>query len=270
MHVNNETAFDTIAAEYDLSFSQTLTGKSQRRQSRKWLAAFLQDKQNLRILEINCGTGDDAMWLASLGHQVTATDAAAEMIKEARIKSMLRPPDNSIQFIQCSFKELQFNLSNQKFDLIFSNFSGLNCIPADELSLLNQQFHELLNPGGHLAVVIFGKYNWWETVYYLLKFNPSKASRRWRKKRALAGLKKGIFQPVYYYSKNRFCRLLDKFKLIEKKPVGLFVPPSYMESFMKKNPRMFRLLDKLENKAGGMSTFSQWGDHSYLLLKAKS
>jgi ubiquinone/menaquinone biosynthesis C-methylase UbiE len=270
MHVNNASAFDTIAADYDFTFSQTLTGRSQRRQSHKWLSAFLQDKQNLRILEINCGTGDDAVWLASLGHQVIATDGAIEMIKEAKIKSMLLPPVTPVEFIHCSFKELKTTLSNKKFDLIFSNFSGLNCIPAHELSLLNDQLYDLLNPGGHLAVVIFGKYSWWETAYYLLKLNPAKASRRWRKKRSLAGLKKGIYQPVYYYSRNRFCRLLNKFQLVEKRPVGLFIPPSYLESFMQKNPRMFRFLDKLEIKAGGVSAFSQCGDHSYLLLKAIS
>jgi hypothetical protein len=40
-----------------------------------------------------------------------------------------------------------------------------------------------------------------------------------------------------------------------------------MEPFMQKNQRMFRFLDKMENKAGGLSAFSQWGDHNYLLLQ---
>lgn len=267
MHASKSHPFDAIAAEYDNSFSQSLTGASQRLQARKWLSYFLRDKKCLRILEINCGTGDDAVWLAGAGHRVVATDASATMIEVAKKKQALSANAHSIQFFQCAFNELQTLLPGEKFDLIFSNFSGLNCIPADELRSLNASFQELLKPGGHMAVVIFGKYNWWEVFYYLLKMSPGKAFRRWRQKQSLSQLKAGHFQPAYYYSINRFCRLLNQFSLVEKRPVGLFVPPSYAESLMKKNRRLFHLLEKLERKAGGIAAFSQLADHSYLLLK---
>jgi ubiquinone/menaquinone biosynthesis C-methylase UbiE len=266
---NNVTAFDTIAAEYDTSFSESLTGKGQRIQSRKWLSGFLQDKKGLRILEINCGTGDDACWLVSLGHTVVAADASLEMIREAKAKAILASVTDQVHFLHSSFADLHNHLSNEKFDLIFSNFSGLNCVSAQELILLNEQFYDLLRPSGNMAVVIFGKYTWWETMYYLLRLNPGKASRRWRKKKSLAGLKKGIYQPVYYYSIGRFCRLLNRFRLVDKRPVGLFIPPSYMEPFMQKNKRLFYLLEKMEKRTGGISAFSQLSDHSYLLFQKK-
>jgi ubiquinone/menaquinone biosynthesis C-methylase UbiE len=263
---NSITAFDAVAADYDITFSQSLTGKIQRRQARKWLSAFLQDKKNLRILEINCGTGDDANWLASMGHHVIATDGAAEMIQQARKKAS---STNPVHFFHCTFLELCTSLRHEKFDLIFSNFSGLNCVNADELRLLNDQFQHLLRPGGHLAVVIFGKYSWWESIYYLAKLNPGKAFRRWRKKPSISRLKEEVEQPVYCYSISRFRRLLSRFQLVEKRPVGLFIPPSYIEGPIQKNPRIFHWLEKLEKKAGGIAVLSQLADHSYLLLKKK-
>src|SRR5689334_12511699 len=123
MSVSSITAFDAIAADYDITFSRSLTGKGQRTQVRKWLVTFLQGKKNLRILEINCGTGDDANWLASMGHQVIATDGSIEMIKQAKKKSSTTHP---VHFFHCSFLDLLSNLPHEKFDLIFSNFSGLN------------------------------------------------------------------------------------------------------------------------------------------------
>ncbi|MEO5562039.1 MAG: class I SAM-dependent methyltransferase [Chitinophagaceae bacterium] len=267
MPASSVTAFDTLAADYDSSFSRSLTGSSQRMQSRKWLSAFLKDKQNLCILEINCGTGDDALWLASLGHQVVATDASAAMIQEAKTKQVLHSSQHPVQFLQCDFTDLHAGLEHQKFDLIFSNFSGLNCVPANKLRLLNNHFHDFLNPGAHIAVVIFGKYNWWETFYYLLKLNPVKALRRWRNGPSFMKSKDGHTQPVYYYSIRRFLSLLNQFTFIEKRPVGLFIPPSYLEPFMQKNPRLFRFLEKLEQKAGGLASFTQFADHSYVLLK---
>ena len=57
--------FDILAPDYDAVFSHSLTGSAQRWITRARLSAFLADKGPLRILEINCGTGEDACWLAS-------------------------------------------------------------------------------------------------------------------------------------------------------------------------------------------------------------
>jgi ubiquinone/menaquinone biosynthesis C-methylase UbiE len=269
MPANSLTAFDTLAADYDHSFSQSLTGSNQRMQSRRWLANFLQDKKELSILEINCGTGDDALWLASLGHRIVATDLAGAMISEAKRKQALQNAHYPVNFLQCDFNDLHAQLQNEKFDLIFSNFSGLNCIPPNKLELLNQHFYSFLKPGAHIAVVIFGKNSWWEMAYYGVKLRFGTAFRRWRKKPAILKLKDGFKQPVHYYSIDRFRKLMNQFELIEKRPVGLFIPPSYLENFIKRRPGLFRFLSIMEKKNGGMPGFARFADHCYLLLKKK-
>ncbi len=269
MPANSLTAFDTLAADYDQSFSQSLTGSSQRMQSRRWLSGFLEGKGELNILEINCGTGEDALWLASLGHKVIATDLAGSMIEEAKRKQVLQNPPRPVNFLQCDFNDLHAQLKDEKFDLIFSNFSGLNCIPANKIELLNNHFYNFLKPGAHIAVVIFGKYNLWEMGWYGIQFKLEKAFRRLTKKPSIMKLKEGFSQPVYYYSISRFRQLLNQFTLLEKRPVGLFIPPSYLENFIKDRPRFFRFLDKMEKKAGGVPAFSRFADHCYLLLKKK-
>src|SRR5262245_44859612 len=94
--------FDVLAAGYDSSFSQSLTGQAQRDVSRLWLQKFLLYKGPLRILEINCGTGDDALWLASLGHYVVATDQSARMIGEATQKAGEASSSMQPVFLTCS------------------------------------------------------------------------------------------------------------------------------------------------------------------------
>lgn len=269
MPANSLTAFDTLAADYDNTFSQSLTGSSQRLQSRKWLSGFLEGKVELNILEINCGTGDDALWLASLGHKVVATDLSGGMIEEAQRKQVLQSSPNPVKFMQCDFNDLQGQLKEEKFDLIFSNFSGLNCIPPNKIELLNHHFYNFLKPGAHIAVVIFGKYNLWEMAWYGIQFKFGRAFRRLNRKASILKLKEGFTQPVYYYSISRFRQLLNQFSLLEKKPVGLFIPPSYLESFIRKRPRFFRFLYKMEKKAGGVPAFTRFADHCFLLLKKK-
>ena len=73
--------FDTLAETYDADFSSSAIGLMQRKRVWKWLVPLLNESgRSLNILEINCGTGEDAIRLASMGHRVIATDASAAMI----------------------------------------------------------------------------------------------------------------------------------------------------------------------------------------------
>jgi ubiquinone/menaquinone biosynthesis C-methylase UbiE len=262
--------FDVLAADYDRIFSHSLTGLAQRLVCRERLKAFLAGKGPLRILEINCGTGEDAYWLASLGHEVIATDQSAAMIHVAREKGGggAGAEDRvAVRFIQCGFGELGKEFQGQSFDLIFSNFAGLNCVTPGDLPGLGTQFCNLLKEDGHLAIVIFGKHCWWETCYYLLKGDARNAFRRWSDRGSVARLGPDAEQRVYYYSTGWLVEMWRSFRLLEKRPVGLFVPPSFMEGAMQRNPRWFRWLVKLERRTRNFSAGSALADHTYMLFK---
>jgi len=264
--MNEMPAFDAIAAEYDKSFSNSLIGWEQRQLSRHWLKKFLGSQKKLEILEINCGTGDDALWLGSLGHTVIATDQSTAMIEQAEKKLSLTDQKN-VRFISCSFENLANQFGKQQFDLIFSNFSGLNCVSPNEMTGLSKQLFSLLKKNGHLAAVVFGKYSWWETFFFLLKAQPRKAFRRWGNKDVKAMLAENIYQPVYYYSIPHLKKMLSSLRLIEKRPVGLFIPPTYLEAAMKKRSSLFQSLTKLEKNMNGFPVGSSFADHVYLLFK---
>jgi SAM-dependent methyltransferase len=170
----------------------------------------------------------------------------------------------------CNFEQLSDRFRQQQFDLIFSNFSGLNCVDPDGLLRLDKQLHGLLNNNGHLAIVIFGKYTWWESFYFLLKGQTRNAFRRWTNKKVMVPLAENTEQPVYYYSSRRFENLLHSFRKMERRPVGLFVPPSYLEKLMQKNQRVFKLLVALDKIFGAIPSFSGLADHTYMLFKKET
>ncbi|MCU7548978.1 class I SAM-dependent methyltransferase [Chitinophagaceae bacterium LB-8] len=265
----DETPFDAVAATYDDSFSQTLIGQQQRLAVRKNIMPILKGKNDLKILEINCGTGDDALWLTSLGHEVMATDASAQMIERAIMKASMVVAPGNVSFLQCPFERLYSLLKGQKFDVIFSNFSGLNCISFGELQILNNDLSSLLKPNGYLAVILFGKYTFWETLYYLVQLDLKQAFRRWSNKAVKVNLSYGITQSVYYYSVGQFQKLMYRFQLVQKRPVGLFVPPSYLENWVVKKPGFFKALNKMELKFSKVPLLSGLSDHTFLLFKNK-
>ena len=121
-----------------------------------------------------------------------------------------------------------------------------------------------------MAVVVFGKYTAWEMGYFLAKLNRKRAFSRWQNKPVKVRLGEGVEPSVYYYSTPRFCRLLRDFQLVEKRPVGLFVPPSYLESLVQKREDLFNKLVRLEQRFSGMSFLSSLADHTYLLFKKKA
>lgn len=253
-----------IAAEYDSAFTKSLVGAEQRQVTRRLLGHFLSDKRGLNILEINCGTGEDAFWMGSKEHIVTATDISIEMIRQAEKKSN---DSANPKFLQCDFHDLEIFFHPRQFDLIFSNFAGLNCASAAELEKISNQLNRLLKPGGHLSIVLFGKKTLWEFFIFLLKGKPSQAFRRWSNKKIMVRLKNDYFQDVYYHSVKRVRKIFAPLRLIEKKPVGLFIPPSYLEGLMKKHPRFFRWLIKMESKTSNLDFMSPFADHVWLLFK---
>jgi ubiquinone/menaquinone biosynthesis C-methylase UbiE len=254
------SAFDVLAADYDGQFTTSLVGREQRRFTRKWLNRVLAGQKNLQILEINCGTGEDALWLAAMGHQVIATDQSPAMIAKAKQKA------NNAEFITCAFDELEEKFNGRQFDLVFSNFAGLNCVLPGQLRTLGNQLHRLIKPGGHFAAVIFGKFCLWETAYYLSKGRRREAFRRRAANEVQARLDDTTHQSIYYYSVKEFTENLP-FTRKQSRPVGLFIPPSYLEGAMKKHPRLFRLLVKMEEGFGGLAAARSLSDHTWLLFK---
>jgi ubiquinone/menaquinone biosynthesis C-methylase UbiE len=265
--MTNTPAFDVLARDYDTQFTTSMVGAGQRSISRKWLLKLLQGKNKLNILEINCGTGADAIWMADMGHNVIATDQSPKMIAIAQAKIT---PVGTPEFLACAFDELGSYFSENEFDLVFSNFAGLNCVSPQQLQSIANQLHQLVRPGGHLAAVIFGKYCLWETMYYLSKGRPRDAFRRRTSEKVTVPLDAKTIQPVYFYSVKQFTCLLTPFKRIQTRPVGLFIPPSYLEGAMKKHPGFFRTLLNMEEKLGGMAAAGSLADHTWTLFKKEN
>jgi ubiquinone/menaquinone biosynthesis C-methylase UbiE len=119
-----ESPFDILAETYDSDFTKSSIGKLQRKRVGKLLTPVLQSyNKPLKILEINCGTGEDALHFAEMGHTIIATDASEVMIGKSQQKLYgSKINKGQIKFVQCSFDCLPDHFKNEKFDLIFSNF----------------------------------------------------------------------------------------------------------------------------------------------------
>ncbi|MGH2544698.1 MAG: class I SAM-dependent methyltransferase, partial [Ardenticatenaceae bacterium] len=85
MELTGSHPFDEAAAAYDTDFTHRQLGRWLREMVWERLDATFQPGDH--VLELGCGTGEDAVWLARRGIRVTATDASAGMIEQARRKA---------------------------------------------------------------------------------------------------------------------------------------------------------------------------------------
>jgi SAM-dependent methyltransferase len=103
-----------------------------------------------RIAVLGAGTCEDAAYLASLGHFVTAIDFSGEAIARARLKfSQLE----RLKFIECDMFHLPASLDGN-FDLVFEH-TCYSAVDPTKRSQLVKIWNRLLTPQGHLLGVFF-------------------------------------------------------------------------------------------------------------------
>ncbi len=262
----HKTPFDSVASTYDEDFTHTPIGKLQRERTHYFTQLYLPKNNSLKILELNCGTGEDAIWIAQQGHQILATDSAENMVDVARSKN--NKLNLNIQFEVSSFNELNNKFLGQQFDIIFSNFGGLNCVDEIELEKLNADLAKLLKPNGKLIMVLLGKYCWIEKLYFLLKGDIENSRRRLVS--TSANLGNGAMQKTYCYSVKKIEHIFTSFKLENHKPIGIIIPPSYFNALLERVKFTIPLIKLFEKLFSRFSILSNYGDHTFIIMTNRS
>lgn len=264
-----KAGFDQIAQNYDANFVNTSIGKMQRQRVWYYLEKSFKQHTSLDILELNCGTGEDAIWLAKKGNRVLATDVSEKMIEEARSKAKMSAWSENISCAILDISKAETYPVGSRFDLIFSNFGGFNCVGPEILSNVIPEIAKLLKPTGRLVAVVMPKYCLWESIYFTLKGKFSEGFRR-RHPGPLAvpvGEKK---IKTWYYAPHEFARICKPFfKTINIHPVGFFLPPSYLENYFEKHPAQLRVLNWKEKLMSNWSWPASYSDHFLIDMEVR-
>ncbi len=226
-------------------------------------------KPGERILELNCGTGIDAVFFAQHGMHVHATDLSSGMLNELKKKIVLQCLSDKISVQQCSFTELSTTIDTsgeKKFDHLFSDFGGLNCVK--EIEQVIAQFKKLLNPEGTVTLVIMPPVCPWEMLL-AFKGNFQTAFRRF-KKNGTDSTVEGIHFTTYYFTPSRLIHAFgNDYWKIELRGLACFTPPPYLENFPKRYPKIFKLLNRFDKKLNRYFPFNCCADHFILTMQLK-
>lgn len=251
--------FDTLAESYDELFTWSSIGRAQR--GIVWRALESAFHSGNRILELNCGTGEDALFLSRRGVSVVACDASVRMIEVAQKRRSSEAPESAIHFQNLRIEGLSQMKSAAPFDGILSNFSGLNCV--EHLGPVASDLASLTRPGAPVLICLSTRFCFWEVVWFALHAQPRKALRRVRGK-SIARVANHSVQVWYPTIRSVRRSFAPWFRLKSFRAVGLTVPPSYVRSRAITHPKVISQLEKIDRTFGRLPFFRAAGDHVFL------
>jgi ubiquinone/menaquinone biosynthesis C-methylase UbiE len=258
-----EKAFSKQSAIFDEIYSSNTIIQYKRQRVRDHLQQFL--KPNSKILELNAGTGEDAVWFAQHDHNIHATDISKGMQEKLAEKVRQNKLEAQVTHELCSFTELQQLNGKGPYDHIFSNFAGLNC--TGELAKVLHSFLSLLKPNGIVTLVILPKFCLWESLLFL-KGDFKIAFRRFFSSKGVKAHIEGEYFTCWYYNPSYIIKnMKDSYKVLSVEGLCTLVPPSYLENFPTKRSSLFNWLKEKENKWKGKWPWKSIGDYYIISLK---
>lgn len=141
------------SGEYEESFGEFLRVNSHRDEDAKGEPSALERAAHLlqrmgtfeRVLELACGTGLWTRILLQMGRDVTAIDAAPEMLALARQKV----GDASVHFEQADLFTWE---PAREYDLVFFAF-WLSHVPPEALDVFLDKVRRAVRPGGQVVII---------------------------------------------------------------------------------------------------------------------
>ena len=245
-------AFDELAEDYDADFTHSPVGSALRAIVAGRLDKAFEGAQ--RVLDLGCGTGEDAIRVARSGVDVLGIDASPAMVRAAQDKARRGGYSDRAQFRCLPIENLGSTDTGGSFDGVLSNFGALNCV--SDLPAVVGAVAAKLTPGARLVWVLLGRYVPWEWSWFLLRADPARAWRRLRGTTGWRGLN------IAYPAPGAVIGMLaPHFRVDALRPLGVVLPPSYAAAGIGRRPRVLAALTRLEHALQDRSALAYCADH---------
>lgn len=249
-------AYDAIAAEYD---AQVAGDAWMRRVLWGRYAALFRPGQH--ILDVGCGSGADAIFLARRGVRVTGIDVSPAMIAQLTDKVRRLGLEGLIEARVMDVADLA-GWRDRRFDGLVSAFAGLSTAP--DLARFAADAARLLPPGAPVVVHMLNRTSLWEWLALVVR-------RQWPAARALRHQRERVFviggRPVrhhLYRPDEAYHHFAGPFRLRRRYALGALRPPHTLRRLP---PPLVAALDRLEVPLRAHRPLAAWGRFFVLELE---
>jgi len=259
--------FDHIASTDDSRLTRTAIGQLQRKRVWKYIESIMPQLRGYEMLELHSGNEEDALMFGGNDFDVVATDLGCETLKISNGRNVGYSLQNQISSHYIDLEAFDETLFGKKFDLVFSNFGGLNRINPESLRKLFTRLPSILNPGGRFIGVVMPKFCVWETLFFALRLQFTKAFGRFNSKEILSEPNTPKSKMWFYNPSQIKSWSKERFKLVSVRPIGLALPPFSLNNLFSYRKKLLFYLNSLEKKIGEVPQLSSMSDHFVIDLK---
>ena len=259
---NTRDAFNAAAGPYDAMYEDLPGIRRFREVTRRLYMRYF--PRSASLLEVNCGTGSDAVYLARRGFRVLGTDISPAMIDQARTKISAEHLEGLAETMVLPFHQIA-SLRGRMFDGAYSNMGGLNC--SDDLHAVARDLAPLVRPGGFFIATVMPPFCLWETAAALGRGRIRQAFRRQSRNGTIAHVHGGSVR-TFYYSPGRFRRLLaPHFEHVQTVPLGVLLPPPNHVRAYRLLGSSLQILERLDTIVSQFVLSSYASDHFVMVAR---
>lgn len=250
-------AYDAIAPRYPrVPRENRINGYLRGLSVRRLLATFVRGQ---RILELGCGTGEEAIELAGGGIEVVAIDPSDIMLHIARASAEAKGLGGRISFLRAAARDLPAlgDAIRAPFDGAFASFS---LAYEPDLRTVSVALHRLLKPGAVFLASVPSKICLLEFLLALATVHPALSGRRlgpWYRHRVGSGS-----VPVRAYTPRSLAEgLSPHFVLRHWEGLAVVVPPPYMNRWFARLDGVASSVEEVDGRLRAHRPFRSIGDH---------
>lgn len=259
-------AFDSVAADYDGPRGNNDLIREMRQEMWHWLDATFPTPG--RLIDIGCGTGLDAVRMARLGHEVTATDWSPQMISRTADRAAREGVANSVTAIALGGQELRHLSPDAAYDGAYSNLGPLNCVP--DLGETARQCARLVKPGGSLVFTVIGRICPWEIGHYARRGRWPRVRIRYARGFVPVGMNGHTIWTHYYGPREFYRAFRSDFELAHFRGLCVFAPPPYLTGLRERHRTWHERLWRVDRRVAGWPLIRALGDHFLIILKRRA
>ncbi len=250
-------AYDAIAARYDAIPEENRINRYMRAASLARLRSAF--PAGSRVLEIGCGTGDEALALAAAGVRVTALDASGEMVRVARAKAAERGLADAATFRQAAASDLPA-LADSLGGPFDGGYASFSLAYEADLRPVEAGLHSVLRPGATFLASLPSRVCAVELLLAIGSAHPAYAGRRLR---PWHGHKVGdSLVAIRTYTPRLLAEAMGRhFRLVGVEALPAIVPPPYMNRAYAKLGGLADAVERVDARVRSRSPFRYLGDH---------
>ena len=248
--------FDAVAADYDGREADNPIMQLMRERSLAILESTF--PRGSTLLDVGCGTGTEAVFLAKRGRNVFGVDASPLMLDVLSLRTAAAGLHVLTRHLHAGdLVRLVDELGEASFDGAYSSFGALNTEAALEPPLV--ALSRLVRPGGR---IVLGVMNRWCVTEMALLVAAGRTKDAFR--RTLPSVRVGVgagAAEVRYPSWRRLSRALRPlFRVVSVQALPLLLVP-YAWPALSRHRRLYGTVSRLDRVLAPHRPFAWLGDH---------